>query len=90
MDHAFQDLELAKKILEDPEKADKTILDVAFDAGFFEIKKINVELRKDTGMCPVEYRAFHTQFKKITGMSPHDYRHNGQNGNSNSNGEHPA
>ncbi len=85
MNHAFQDLELAKEILEDPDRAHKTILDVAFDAGFYEVKKLNVELRKDTGMCPLEYRAFHTQFKKVTGMSPHEY---GQNGNGN--GEHPA
>ncbi|MBN2732578.1 MAG: helix-turn-helix transcriptional regulator [Balneolaceae bacterium] len=74
MKKIFQDLEYAKKVLADPAQYDKGILEVAMDAGFYEIKKFNVEFRKDTNMCPVEYRAFHTQFRLVTGMSPEEYQ----------------
>ncbi len=78
MDDSFQDLEVAKEILADPDEYHRDIIDVAFEAGFYEIKKFNVEFRKETDMCPLEYRAFHTQFKLVTGMSPQEYRQ--QNG----------
>lgn len=74
MEETFQDLELAKEILADPDEYDRDIIDVAFEAGFYEIKKFNVEFRKATDMCPLEYRAFHTQFKIVTGMTPEEYR----------------
>lgn len=74
MEDTFQDLELAKEILADPDEFDRDIIDVAFEAGFYEIKKFNVEFRKATDMCPLEYRAFHTQFKLVTGMTPEEYR----------------
>lgn len=74
MEETFQDLELAKEILADPDEYDRDIIDVAFEAGFYEIKKFNVEFRKATDMCPLEYRAFHTQFKIVTGMTPEEYQ----------------
>lgn len=73
MHQSFQNIQRAKRILADPAQYDKDILDVAFESGFFEVKKFNVEFRKATSMCPVEYRAFHTQFRLVTGMSPREY-----------------
>ena len=69
-----QDLEAALEILADPNQYHRDIIDVAFSTGFYEVKDFNVEFRKATNMCPVEYRAFHTQFKVVTGMTPQEYR----------------
>lgn len=69
----FKSIEQAKEILADPQQYDKDILDVAFESGFYEVSRFNEAFREATNMCPVEYRAFHTQFKLVTGMSPAEY-----------------
>jgi len=68
-----EDLEYGKKMLADPNLCHKNISAIAMEAGFYEVKYFNIELGKDTDMCPTEYRAFHTQFKQVTGMSPQEY-----------------
>ncbi|HYW34702.1 MAG TPA: AraC family transcriptional regulator [Balneolaceae bacterium] len=78
------DLESVLDTLSDPDQADKRITDIAFDAGYIDLKQFNRRFRKATDMCPMEYRAFHTQFQRVTGMTVDEYKQkrngNGQNG----------
>lgn len=73
MNEFEQDLEYAKQVLADPTQYNRAILDIAMDAGFYEVKHFNAAFKDDTHMTPIEYRAFHTQFKRVTGMTPEEY-----------------
>ena len=49
-------IEEAKRRLADPEYAEKTILDIAYDTGFYSKSVFNTAFKKITGMTPSQYR----------------------------------
>jgi ligand-binding sensor domain-containing protein/AraC-like DNA-binding protein len=46
----------ARRMLADPEHAEKTILDIAYDTGFYSKSVFNTAFKKITGMTPSQYR----------------------------------
>jgi AraC-like DNA-binding protein len=63
----------AKKMLADPELADLSVTDIAFEVGYEAVQTFDDHFRNATGMCPTEYRAFHMHFKLLTDMDPSEY-----------------
>lgn len=49
-------IEEAKRMLTDPELADKTVLDIAYDTGFYSKSVFNTAFKKLTGSTPSRYR----------------------------------
>ena len=49
-------IEEAKKKLLDPAEKDKTILDIAYDTGFYSKSVFNTAFKKFTGMTPSEFK----------------------------------
>ena len=49
-------IEEAKRMLADPEHSGKTILDIAYDTGFYSKSVFNTAFKKLTGMTPSQYR----------------------------------
>lgn len=62
LNHSFNDfinsyrIEEAKKKLQDPAEKDKTILDIAYDTGFYSKSVFNTAFKKFTGMTPSEFK----------------------------------
>jgi AraC-like DNA-binding protein len=52
-------IEAAKKILEDPDKADWKILAIAYETGYNNKATFNRVFKKYTGYTPSAYRAAH-------------------------------
>ncbi len=46
----------ARKLLEDPTKADMNILEISFDSGFNSKSTFNTLFKKEFGCSPSEYR----------------------------------
>ena len=46
----------ARKLIENPERKDHTLLAIAFEAGFQSKASFNAAFKKHTGMAPGEYR----------------------------------
>jgi ligand-binding sensor domain-containing protein/AraC-like DNA-binding protein len=49
-------IEEARRMLADPEHAEKTILDIAYDTGFYSKSVFNTAFKKLTGMTPSQWR----------------------------------
>jgi len=49
-------IEEAKKLLTDPKTAGKTILEIAYDTGFYTKSVFNTAFKKFTGMTPSQYK----------------------------------
>jgi AraC-like DNA-binding protein len=49
-------IEEAKRMLADPGQAARTILDIAYDTGFYSKSVFNTAFKKVTGMTPSQYR----------------------------------
>lgn len=49
-------IEEAKRMLADPGQAGRTILDIAYDTGFYSKSVFNTAFKKVTGMTPSQYR----------------------------------
>jgi len=54
-------IEEARKMLADPEESQKTILEIAYDTGFYSKSVFNTAFKKFTGMTPSQYK------KKVVG-----------------------
>jgi AraC-like DNA-binding protein len=49
-------IEEARRMLADPANAGKTILDIAYDTGFYSKSVFNTAFKKITGTTPSQYR----------------------------------
>lgn len=49
-------IEEAKRKLQDPEEARKTVLEIAYDTGFYSKSVFNTAFKKFTGMTPTQYK----------------------------------
>jgi AraC-like DNA-binding protein/streptogramin lyase len=49
-------IEAAKKKLQDPKKKNKTVLEIAYDTGFYSKSVFNTAFKKFTGMTPSQFR----------------------------------
>ena len=49
-------IEEARKKLADPEESGKTILEIAYDTGFYSKSVFNTAFKKFTGMTPTQYK----------------------------------
>jgi ligand-binding sensor domain-containing protein/AraC-like DNA-binding protein len=58
-------IEEARRKLTSPEEKESTVLDIAYNTGFYSKSVFNAAFKKFTGMTPTEYRQKHLQKRKV-------------------------